>query len=127
MSLAFEELDFEATEIGELSLRRRREPRLNDETVYEVKFGDEFLMSSLFTVGETALAERALARIEGDCSIVVGGLGLGYTARAALADENVREMLVVEALAPVIRWHQHGLVPLGAALSARSTLSFYRR
>lgn len=118
MSLAFEELDFEVTEIGDLSLRRRREPRLNDATVYEVKLGDEFLMSSLFTVGETALAKRALARIDGDCSMVVGGLGLGYTAFAALADNKVREMLVVEALAPVIRWHQRGLVPLGAGLTA---------
>jgi len=117
MSLAFEELDFQITEIGEVSLRRRREPRLNDATVFEVKLGDEFLMSSLFTVGETALADLALERLDRSCVVVVGGLGLGYTAHAALAHSQVAELLVIEALAPVVAWHEQGLVPLGPGLS----------
>ncbi len=118
MSAAFEELDFQATAIGELCLRRRREPRLDNVTVYEVKLGDEFLMSSLFTVGEQALATRALELLDQRAAnIVVGGLGLGYTACAALATARVADMLVVEALAPVIDWHRRGLVPGGAALA----------
>lgn len=119
MSRAFEELAWHATPLGELCLRRRQEPALGDAEVYEVKLGDEFLMSSLFTVGETALADLALARIaDRSADVVVGGLGLGYTARAALAHANVRELLVVEALGEVIEWHRRGLVPLGAALDA---------
>jgi len=44
--------------------------------------------------------------------------GLGYTAGAALDHESVRSLLVVDALAPVIEWHQRGLVPLGPRLTA---------
>ena len=48
--------------------------------------------------------------------MVVGGLGLGYTAAAALRHSSVRSLLIVDYLEPVIRWHQSGLVPLGAGL-----------
>jgi spermidine synthase len=48
---------------------------------------------------------------------VVGGLGLGYTARAVLADDRVRDLIVVDALAPVIDWHRRELVPLGRELT----------
>jgi spermidine synthase len=119
MNPLFEELDFHTTPIGDISLRRRTEPRLDDTLVYEVKLGDEFLMSSLFTVGETALADLGLAWLDGSqLDVVVGGLGLGYTAAAALRDERVRELVVVELLGPVIEWHRRALVPLGETLSA---------
>ena len=54
-----EELDFQETPMGELTLRRRREPML-DVDVYEVKLGEEYLMSSLFTVAEIALSDLGL-------------------------------------------------------------------
>ncbi|MFE1152657.1 spermidine synthase, partial [Streptomyces sp. NPDC058830] len=53
MSLRFEEIDWRPTRLGDISLRRRRHPASGDD-VYEVKLGDEFLMSSLFTEGEIA-------------------------------------------------------------------------
>ena len=56
----FEELAWSETPRGEISLRRRIEPTLKVE-VYEVKLGDEFLMSSLFTVAEIELARLGLA------------------------------------------------------------------
>jgi len=116
MSLLFEELDYRPTPIGALSLRRRREPALGAD-VYEIKLGDAFLMSSLFTTSEIALARLALAAVAGDAlAVVVGGLGLGYTARAVLEDDRVRSLLVVEMLTPVIDWHRDGLVPIGRAL-----------
>jgi len=118
MEPVFEELDYSATPIGELVLRRRTEPRLGIE-VLEVKLGDEFLMSSLFTAGEVALADLALERLgTGAFDIVVGGLGLGYTAAAVLAHESVASLIVIDALEPVIGWHRRGLLPLGAGLSA---------
>ncbi|WP_432133752.1 MULTISPECIES: spermidine synthase [unclassified Streptomyces] len=118
MGLRFEEIDWRRTPIGEISLRRRRDP-VSGEDVYEVKLGDEFLMSSLFTTGEVALAERGLAELpDTGLDVVVGGLGLGYTARAALDDPRVRSLTVIDALAEVIDWHQRGLVPLGTRLSA---------
>ncbi|SOC57067.1 spermidine synthase [Ornithinimicrobium cerasi] len=117
MSARFEELAWAATPLGEVSLRRRREPVTGRE-VHEVKLGEEFLMSSLFTVAEEELARLALARLTGtDLSVVVGGLGLGYTARAVLEDPRVRDLVVVDALEPVIAWHQQHLVPLGQELT----------
>src|SRR6185436_12186250 len=119
MTPDFEELDFRSTRLGELSLRRRRMLSLGGAEVYEVKLGVEFLMSSLFNQGEIALANLGLAGLQAESlDVVVGGLGLGYTACAALAVPRVRSVLVIEALPEVIRWHQKGLVPLGATLTA---------
>jgi spermidine synthase len=118
MGARFEELAWSTTPIGEVSLRRRRDPRTGDD-VYEVKLGDEFLMSSMFTVAEIEVARLALARLDGDgFDVVVGGLGLGYTAQAVLDDPRVRELVVIDLLEPVIDWHRSGLLPLGAAVSS---------
>jgi spermidine synthase len=119
MSADFEELGYSPTPMGELTLRRRRYPQLPQTDVYEIKLGDEFLMSSLFTAGETALAELGLAGLgDTDLDVVVGGLGLGYTARAALSCREVRSVLVIEALAAVIDWHTRGLIPAGESPAA---------
>ncbi|MDJ1131446.1 spermidine synthase [Streptomyces iconiensis] len=118
MSARFEEIDWSPTPMGDISLRRRREPSTGTE-VYEVKLGDEFLMSSLFTAGEVALSELGLAAAQGgELDVVVGGLGLGHTADAALADPRVRSLCVVEALGEVVTWHRRGLVPLGDRLAS---------
>ncbi len=117
MSTRFEELDFSRTQIGDLALRRRTDPATGTD-IFEVKLGDEWLMSSMFTAAEVALARIGLARLSGfGFDVVVGGLGLGYTAVTALEDSRVRELLVVELLDPVIGWHETGLVPLGATLT----------
>jgi spermidine synthase len=119
MSRQFEELDFQPTHLGDLSLRRRRVPALGDDDVFEIKLGDAFLMSSLFTRVEIALAELGLAGIPApEIDVVVGGLGLGCTAHAALQNPRTRSLVVVDALAPVIDWHRRGLLPLGKVLSA---------
>ncbi|GJM21287.1 MAG: hypothetical protein DHS20C15_12020 [Planctomycetota bacterium] len=117
MGLNFEELDFAQTPYGELILRRRRALSLEGAEVYEVKINGEFLMSSLVNASELALADLGLAPL-GDRArhVVVGGLGLGYTAVAALAHASVTEVVVVEALAEVIGWHERALVPAGAEL-----------
>ena len=119
MQLDFEELDYQQTPLGEISLRRRAEPRLDGQILYEVKLGEEFLMSSLFTEAEIQLARLGLAELDGnELDIVVGGLGLGYTAVAALENQSVRSLEVIEVMAPVIDWHRQGLVPLGRQLTS---------
>lgn len=111
-------LDAQQTPMGVISLRRRHDP-VSDQEVYEAKLDDEFLMSSLFTVAEEEVARLALADIDGDkLDVVVGGLGLGYTAATVLADPRVRSLIVVDALAPVIDWHRRHLLPLGASLTS---------
>lgn len=127
------------TRLGELCLRRRLEP-VTKTQVYEVKLGEEFLMSSLFTVAEEALADLGLAALAGPdampssnqpveqpsvCwSVLVGGLGLGYTAIAALRHDRVGSVTVIEALEPVIEWHTQRLLPVSDTLmsDARTTV-----
>src|SRR6267154_1260010 len=117
MSLNFEELDFRPTPMGVLSLRRRRHLTTGVD-VYEIKLGDEFLMSSQFTTAEIELARLGLAALaRTDLDVVVGGLGLGYTAQAVLEHSGVRSLIVVDALAEVIEWHEQGLLPLGNQLT----------
>jgi spermidine synthase len=114
---SFEELDHSHTPLGELILRRRRPVSQPDVWVYEVKLADRFLMSSLVTDSERELATRALLRVAGDAlHVLVGGLGLGYTAASALADPRVARVDVIELLPAVIAWHRRGLVPLGESL-----------
>jgi spermidine synthase len=113
----FEVLDWRSTPLGDLSLRRRTDPALQVE-VHEVLLGDEYLMSSLFTVAEVELARLGLARATGTgLDVVVGGLGLGYTARAVLADDRVASLRVVEALPEVIDWHVRGLLPAASQVT----------
>lgn len=78
-------------------------------------------MSSLFTVAEVALADLGLAAARGSrLDVVVGGLGLGYTAVAALRDARVASLDVIDALPAVIDWHERGLLPVSSELTQDS-------
>lgn len=117
MSSLFDEIDYRETPIGTLALRRRRLSP-DGEDIWEIRLDDGYLMSSRFVEGEIALAKLALAELEGDrLDVVVGGLGLGYTAKAALEDARVERMTVVELIPEVIEWHLTHKVPLGAAVA----------
>ena len=117
MSRAYEELARATTPMGDVVLRRRLEPTLQID-VFEVMLGGNGLMSSLFTDGEEALARLGLAAAtNGSIDDVVGGLGLGYTARTVLHDERVRSLHVIDTLEAVIDWHRQHLAPLGAELT----------
>src|SRR5205814_9598537 len=101
-------------------LRQRRwlnpGPRIEGD---EVRLGGGFFMSSLLTVAESEVGRLALAELAADgLDVVVGGLGLGYTARAVLEDPRVRSLTVVEALAEVIDWHERELLPLADQLTS---------
>ena len=125
MSNMFEELDYRQTPLGELILRRRRVLAL-DRDVVEVILNDEHLMSDMFTASEIALADIPMDRMALAApdtlpdilpDILVGGLGLGYTADAVLGHDRVGTLTVVEYLAPIIEWHQGGMLPLGTRLA----------
>ena len=129
MSAFFEEIDYQLTPIGAISLRRRHDVRLQTD-ILEIMLGDEHLMSDLFTTSEIALATLGLAfhrEQDGDgrqLDVVVGGLGLGYTAEAVLRDSCVGSLRVVEALQAIIDWHERGLLPLGENLCADPRCQF---
>lgn len=136
VSSLFEELDHRHTSLGDLVLRRRRYIGLDAE-VYEVKLGDHFLMSSLFTASEKALGRLGVQHAlrtrsdgnetgsqNGPLDVVVGGLGLGYTAAAVLECPAVRSLVVVEYLEPVIDWHRKNLLPVSATLIADERCRF---
>ena len=117
----YEELDFRQTPLGDLMLRRRRMLQLGGRVIYEVKLGESFLMSSLFHEAESQLSTLGLGMLEKEAiDVVVGGLGLGYTAVSALEDQRVTSLVVVEYLEGVIAWHRNGLVPLGRTLTGDS-------
>lgn len=129
MELIFEEIDYQETDLGAISLRKRSEPRLDNLLIYEVKLNEEWLMSSLFVEAEEELSRLALEKLKAnghtrDLSVVVGGLGLGYTSVTALNDENVRELRTIDVMPAVIDWHQRGLLPVGDVLETdpRSSL-----
>ena len=124
MGARFEELGWQQTPMGVISLRRRFDPTVRMD-VFEVKLDDEHLMSSLFTVAERELARLALARTPGEVlDVVVGGLGLGYTAQEALLDSRVRTLTVIEYSDAVIDWQRRDLLPdtVGLAADSRMTI-----
>jgi spermidine synthase len=110
-------LAYEPSPLGILCLRRRELLSQPGTIVTEVTLNHEFLMSSLYTDSERALAQSALRMHSGDdLRVLVGGLGLGYTAREALLADRVARVEVVELLPQVIDWLARGLVPLSSEL-----------
>ena len=110
-------LAYETTELGLLCLRRRELLSQPGTIVTEVTLNHEFLMSSLYTDSERALARISLEMHPGnDLQVLVGGLGLGYTARETLLSDRVAGVEVIELLPPVIDWLATGLLPLSSEL-----------
>jgi spermidine synthase len=114
-----EVLAYEPSPIGMICLRRRELLSEPGTVVTEITVDHEFLMSSLTTDSERALARLGLSMHEGSgLDVLVGGLGLGYTAREVLRSPRVERVEVVELLPPVIDWLERGLVPLSDELRA---------
>lgn len=117
--MTIEVLAAEESAIGMICLRRRQVPGAPDQCAFEITVDHQFLMSSLVTASECALAEIALELCAAPAPrILIGGLGLGYTAQAALASPRTRAVEVVELLPAVIGWFERGLYPLASELRA---------
>ncbi|MBC8356738.1 MAG: hypothetical protein H8E66_32585 [Planctomycetes bacterium] len=116
-------LAYEQTSLGPLCLRRRELLSEPGTIVTEVTLNHEFLMSSYNTDSERAISNRSI-EIHGGSNLktLVGGLGLGYTARELLNLNNVASVEVIEFLPQVIGWLRNGLVPLSNELNAASNL-----
>jgi len=122
-------LAYEDSELGVLCLRRRELLSRPGTVVTDVTLNHELLMSSYLTRSERALAQRALELHPGrGLRVLVGGLGLGYTAHEVLVagPDRVARVEVVEYLPAVIDWLERGLVPLADALRADPRLAVAR-
>lgn len=114
--LEFEVLEHAESPIGVLILRERTVPVPG---VIELTLEHQLLMSSAVTVSERELATRAIAMHGGaNLEVFVGGLGLGYTAKAALDSDRVTRVDVVELVQGIIDWVVKGVIPLGKELMA---------
>jgi spermidine synthase len=110
--LAWELLD-EATipESGEtLRLKRRG-------TEYSIMLGANELMNSRLSGSEEALATLSLAKLAGRPGprVLIGGLGMGFTLRAALAAAGAEARVTVVELVPaVVAWARGPMAELHA-------------
>lgn len=94
-----------ASERGEIHLRRRPDGAL------ELRVNGVFVMDDRETRSEELLAATVLDAQDRPGRLLVGGLGLGYTVRALLADRRVRQVVVAEIEADLVDWMRQGLVP----------------
>jgi len=101
---------------GEVVLRRRNAN--GGPAVLELRVNGVFVMDTRETTTERALAQRALAEVLDPRTVLVGGLGLGYTAHELLSDPRVERVDVVELEEAVIGWMRDGTVPHGPTLLA---------
>ena len=114
----------EESPIGLLVLSQR--PMLGDPDtlVTEITLDHQTLMSSYITGSERALAGISLNLHPGKTlNVLIGGLGLGYTAHEVLKSDRTAMVEVVELLPQVIDWLAGGLVPLADVLNSDPRLS----
>ena len=101
---------------GELVLRRRSSGTAAD--VLELRVNGVFVMDTLETTSEIELAAQALDLVDEPTSVLIGGLGLGFTLQRVLSDARVERAVVVEIEEPLIEWMRDGTVPHGPAILA---------
>jgi spermidine synthase len=104
------------SERGQVVLRRRIEEHAAD--TLELRVNGVFVMDTKETTSEIELAAAALDLVEDPRDVVVGGLGLGFTTQAVLADHRVEKVKVVEIEDRLVGWMRDGTIPHGPALLA---------
>jgi len=118
---AWETLDAVETAEGRMELRRR------GERDFVITVAGRVLMSSMAHLTEVAVAEIACGEVAGRESprVLIGGLGMGFTLRAALdALPRTGRVVVAEINEAVVRWCRGPLAPLTerAAMDFRSKI-----
>jgi spermidine synthase len=72
-----------------------------------VRVGQRVLMSNRMHDSEEALADEAFARVDDPRTVLVGGLGLGYTLRAVLDSVSEdTEVTVAELVPELVEWNR---------------------
>jgi spermidine synthase len=117
--MEYSELARSSSERGDVVLRSREEQAgAGTRTVLELRVNGVFVMDSLETTTEQALATTALELVADPRNVLVGGLGMGFTAHALLGDPRVERVDVVELEDALISWMRDGTIPHGPSLLA---------
>ena len=113
------------SERGEVVLRQRRDPDAphGAPTTLELRVNGVFVMDTLETTSETALARAVLDQVDAASSVLVGGLGLGFTAHEVLSDLRVEHLVVAEIEDALVQWFRDGTVPHGPTFLADGRVS----
>jgi spermidine synthase len=97
---------------------------------YAIRVDGVPLMSTRQHASEEKLAELACAHLKGvrDARVLIGGLGFGFTLKAALAAIAADASVVVaELLGPVIGWNRNPACGLAAECLADSRVTILQR
>jgi len=107
---------------GEVLLRRRSGPGA---PVHELVVNGVFAMDSTETSSERRLAGFAARSGRSGLRVLVGGLGLGYTAAEVLDDPAVARVDVVELEPHLVGWAAGGLTPVLARVAGDPRTSLH--
>lgn len=114
----------DSTPRGDVVLRRRTPGTSSRDgsaaPVIELIVNGAFVMDTVDTSTERLLATVALERVPEPTTVIVGGLGLGFTVQALLGDARVRRIDVIELEPALVQWVGEGLVPETAGVLADS-------
>ena len=100
-------LDRVTTERGELVLRER-------DGAFEVISNGVFLMDTRAGASERLLVSAALETLPAGGSLLIGGLGVGFSLAEAAASDRPGRIVVVEIEPDVVRWHRGPLARFSA-------------
>jgi spermidine synthase len=107
----YDEVARSASERGEVVLRRRHDPDdPHSPGVLELRVNGVFVMDTQECTTEVELARAALAEVTAPRRVLVGGLGLGYTAHEVLADHRVELLVVAELEDALVQWFRDGTI-----------------
>ena len=109
---------------GEVVLRERRvKDAPGTPTFHELRVNGVFVMDTCETGSEEMLARAALQQCHSPRTVLVGGLGLGYTVHELLSDHRVEHVLVAELEDALVTWLRDGTIPHGRPYLADGRLS----
>ena len=107
----YDEVARAASERGEVVLRRRHDPDdPHAPGVLELRVNGVFVMDTHECSTEVELARAALAEVARPRRVLVGGLGLGFTAQEVLADRRVERLVVAELEEVLVQWFRDGTI-----------------
>lgn len=99
MNSVVEAVERQLTERGEIQLQKRNNH-------YEIIYNGTFLMATYNGESERLLVKAALHLCDNPQTVLIGGLGVGFSLAEALSDSRIREVDVIEIEKVIIEWNR---------------------